>query len=671
MSRKKAKEVHVDRTFGIIAPEDEARIQSYFSDILNSPIRGDTNTYILRDMNEFAMNYGKMREESKWSSIMVRKVKRFANRAIDLATNPLAREELVYNVINKAARTRNRVLNYYKTYVYEPITYHLDDGVDYFTHASRPSKLVPNPSYNKETTVEDVAKNLKLKGKTAIITGGTSEIGQEVARGLLLSGARVILLTRNPIKSNHVVHKLREETGIEEIYYSEGVFNSYPQVVKAVSEIKSREIYPDILINMAAQPIDTIPQFNTFGEFGSTFGVSFVGPYLFTEMMLNRLTQIDPKRTIRIINVTCGAHKYTSHNIEHLSVEKAKDFTGLPGYSFAKLLNVAHVIDMDNRLKKAGVRTISINAVNPGWADTDLFKDSYVLTPFRLGMKYLGLLKRPEVAAAPILYLAGDDALNGVSGRYFESFYEKYPIRKVAWRKFQRHFEEFTWEMTDIITMRHEDQVLREVVKKLNPSFEKSKKALGEFIQERVNVILDEKKLDRKNYLKTRLEENGVGFQDLLPKDIELPIDLSKPLTEKGPNIYVMFKGTPHQSEVYVPPYEELIAGREDGIGPKDAPVPIERMAFKQNAGSVNTRVKTIAKKWQRKKEEEDKYDYENQKEDKEISYPIRYQQLLYKMEQQRIIDNEEQRQKELSELTDTGLRKTWKTIWNALTPYK
>jgi NAD(P)-dependent dehydrogenase (short-subunit alcohol dehydrogenase family) len=96
--------------------------------------------------------------------------------------------------------------------------------------------------------------DLELKGKRALVTGGSRGIGKAIARGLALEGAHVALLARDPARLEAAAAELRKETGctIVAIAADTTSDDSVKQAVAAA--IKGLGGGIDILVNAAAEP---------------------------------------------------------------------------------------------------------------------------------------------------------------------------------------------------------------------------------------------------------------------------------------------------------------------------------------------------------------------------------------------------------------------------------
>ena len=90
--------------------------------------------------------------------------------------------------------------------------------------------------------IKDVENRL-LEGKTALVTGGNSGIGYAIAKKFVESGAKVIILARNPEKTKTVAEELQCDYLIADVTDTEKVVSVVTQFVK------DKRI--DILVNSA------------------------------------------------------------------------------------------------------------------------------------------------------------------------------------------------------------------------------------------------------------------------------------------------------------------------------------------------------------------------------------------------------------------------------------
>lgn len=130
------------------------------------------------------------------------------------------------------------------------------------------------------------------EGLCAVISGGTSGIGLEVARRLLLDGARVYILGRSRLRGAQALTYLKKEAGVEAAFIACDVA-SQKQCAEAMAQIaaceKKQDWQVDILVNSAGvykeQRLDQL----TEDDFASMMGVNVQGTMLLTQAALSYL----------------------------------------------------------------------------------------------------------------------------------------------------------------------------------------------------------------------------------------------------------------------------------------------------------------------------------------------------------------------------------------------
>lgn len=249
-----------------------------------------------------------------------------------------------------------------------------------------------------------------LNGKTYIITGTTSGTGFEAARILLSKGAKVVMLNRNPKKSEDTIEALKQELG-NDIYVSNISMDLANQasVRKAANEVLDKVTRIDALICNAA--IAQVPNQKITGDgFESQLGVNHYGHFTLQGLLFPLIE----KSKGRIVTVGSMGYNMGIKTIKFDDMNGNKDYTPNDAYSQSKLAQIMSVYELQDRLEKAGRTDVKVYACHPGSSRTSLISTSGSLMMriiFGL-MKLSPLTQSAEKGAYPELMCATEEDLD-------------------------------------------------------------------------------------------------------------------------------------------------------------------------------------------------------------------------------------------------------------------
>lgn len=92
--------------------------------------------------------------------------------------------------------------------------------------------------------------DLNLKGRTAVITGGSMGIGKAIAKGLAAEGVNLVLIARGQENLDNVAEEIRTESGVEVLAQSADITNT-DSVTVAASAATEKFGTINILVNSA------------------------------------------------------------------------------------------------------------------------------------------------------------------------------------------------------------------------------------------------------------------------------------------------------------------------------------------------------------------------------------------------------------------------------------
>jgi NAD(P)-dependent dehydrogenase (short-subunit alcohol dehydrogenase family) len=247
-----------------------------------------------------------------------------------------------------------------------------------------------------------------LAGKTCVVTGATSGIGEETALALARADARVVIVARSRERGARALERIRTETGNSRIELVLADLASLAEVRRLAQELLGRCPQIHVLVNNAG--VVNLERRVTVDGFEETFAVNHLAYYALTNLLLDRLVASAPAR---VVNVASDAHKFGALDPDDLHSEKS--YRAMRVYGRSKSANILFTVELARRLEGTGV---TVNAVHPGPVASRLGKNNglfgrvvtSLLSPFFLS---------PERGARTSVHVATAPELADVSGRYF------------------------------------------------------------------------------------------------------------------------------------------------------------------------------------------------------------------------------------------------------------
>jgi len=253
-----------------------------------------------------------------------------------------------------------------------------------------------------------------LTDRTILVTGANTGIGRATAEALAARGATLYLACRSEAKARPVMAQITEVTGNDRLHL----------LPLDLADLASVRACADAFLH-TGEPLHVLV--NNAGLAGKrglsasgfelAFGTNHVGPFLLTNLLLDRLRASAPAR---IVTVASDAH-YRVDGIDYDAVRRpTRTRTAFHEYSVSKLANVLHAAELGRRLHDSGVTTYSLH---PGVIASDVWRQ--VPWPIRPLMK-LRMASPSDGARTPV-YCATSADVAGDTGHYYEECRRKEP----------------------------------------------------------------------------------------------------------------------------------------------------------------------------------------------------------------------------------------------------
>jgi 2-dehydro-3-deoxy-D-gluconate 5-dehydrogenase len=194
-----------------------------------------------------------------------------------------------------------------------------------------------------------------LKGKVAIVTGGNGGIGLGMARGLAGAQASVVVVGRNADKNARAADELRT-LGAPQVLALEVDVTQETACKAMVARVVEKFARVDVLVNNAGTNVRKAPQDYTLEEWKFIIDTNLTSAFICSQAVYPAMCKAGGGKIINIGSMT-----------------------SIFGASFAAPYGATKggIVQMGKAFSTAWAKdNIQVNAVLPGWIDTDLTRQA-------------------------------------------------------------------------------------------------------------------------------------------------------------------------------------------------------------------------------------------------------------------------------------------------------
>lgn len=231
---------------------------------------------------------------------------------------------------------------------------------------------------------------IELKGKVALVTGGSRGIGRAIALALADAGCDTLINYQSADEAALDVVASIEAKGVRAKAFKADI-SSWEQCNAMVEEIRKEFGTVSILVNNAGINRDRSFLKMTKQMWDEVLGVNLNGPFNVTHALLSDMAN---SGWGRVVNIT--------------SMGGQTGILGQANYAVTKGGLIAFTMTLAREMARKG---ITVNAVSPGYTETDLTKGMPELVLDQVkSLIPVGRMGTPEEIAAAVVFLASPQA---------------------------------------------------------------------------------------------------------------------------------------------------------------------------------------------------------------------------------------------------------------------
>jgi acetoacetyl-CoA reductase/3-oxoacyl-[acyl-carrier protein] reductase len=240
----------------------------------------------------------------------------------------------------------------------------------------------------------------QLKGRVALVTGGTRGIGEAISRSLAAQGATVAAGYGSNRERAELLQSELSRDGVAVSIHQSDV-SSADECRRIVREVIERHGRLDILVNNAGITADRTVLKMVDDDWYKVLAVNLSGAFFTAQAALAHMVERGSGRVVNISSIIGQ-----TGNIGQANYAASK--SGMFGLTMSLAKEAAFALKRAGRLEPLGTN-ITVNAVAPGFIETEMLDSvpEKVLDGIRAQVP-LDRLGRPEEVARVVRFLASD-----------------------------------------------------------------------------------------------------------------------------------------------------------------------------------------------------------------------------------------------------------------------
>jgi len=239
---------------------------------------------------------------------------------------------------------------------------------------------------------------------TIVISGTTGAVGGAAAGSLARSGHRVVMLGRDANRLAQAAQAIRSSRANSVVETVACDLSSMKSVRQAAADLLNRLPRVDALVHSAAV---FLPERKVTPEgFETMFATNHLGPFLLTNLLLDRLRGSAGSRVISV-----SAPSTSEIDFEDLQGERK--WSALTQFGRTKMANLLFAYGLARRETPS---LVTSNVLFPGLVKSGLMRNANAAVRGLSGL----MSKPPEAAGTALAWLATDPGVGDLSGKFYK-----------------------------------------------------------------------------------------------------------------------------------------------------------------------------------------------------------------------------------------------------------